>query len=116
MPSPPDLLARLPLFRDLSPSDLEEIAATSQLQSFARDEHIFDIGEPGRSLFIITDGLVQVDHPHRDGHFELAQFGPGDFFGEMALLDDSPRSATARALGDVQALVLDRVQFRELIS
>jgi diguanylate cyclase (GGDEF)-like protein len=116
MPSPLDLLARVPLFRDLSPDDLAEIAATSSVQSFARDEHIFDIGEPGRSLFIITDGLVQVHHPHRDGQFELAQFGPGDFFGEMALLDDAPRSATARALGEVEALVLDKVQFRKLLG
>jgi len=64
---------------------------------------------------VLTAGTVQVLHPNRAAHFQLARFGPGEFFGEMALLDDAPRSATAKALSEVEALVLDKVAFHELV-
>lgn len=116
MPSLPEVLAQVPLFQELSPDDLDEIAGAAQPESYAEGEHVFHIGEPGRSLFIVTEGTVQVHHPNREGHFELAQFGPGDFFGEMALLNDAPRSATARALTPVEALVVDKVDFRRILA
>jgi diguanylate cyclase (GGDEF)-like protein len=116
MPSTLELLARVPMFADLDADDLRDIAETTRLESFSEGENIFEIGEPGRSLFILTEGAVQVRHPGPDSHFELAEFGPGDFFGEMALLNDSPRSATVRALGPVEALVLDKVDFRRLVE
>ena len=104
------------MFIELDSDDLRDIAETAHVESFSEGEHIFEIGEPGRSLFILTEGAVQVHHPNRGGRFELARFGPGDFFGEMALLNDSPRSASVRALGDVEALVLDKVDFRRLVT
>lgn len=116
MPSPPELLAQVPMFVELDPDDLREIAETAHLRKFEEGQAIFHIGEPGRSMFIVTDGSVQIHHPNRASHFELAQFGPGDFFGEMALLNDSPRSATARALGPVEALVVDKLDFRRIVA
>jgi diguanylate cyclase (GGDEF)-like protein len=115
MASPPDLLARVPLFEDLATEELQWIASAAQTRTFAEGEHLFEIGEPGRSLFIITAGTVQVLHPNRADHFLLARVGPGEFIGEMALLDDSPRSATAKALCEVEALVLDKVDFHKLV-
>lgn len=116
MSSHAELLARVPLFAELDAEDLREIGESAHAETFVEGDHVFHIGEPGRSLFIVTDGMVQIHHPDRDRHFELAQFGPGDFFGEMALLNDAPRSATARALTDVRALVLDKVDFRRIVT
>ena len=116
MQSPLELLSRVPMFVELDSDELRDIAETAHVESFSEGEHIFEIGEPGRSLFILTEGTVQVHHPKAGSRFELARFGPGDFFGEMALLNDSPRSATVRALGAVEALVLDKVDFRRLVT
>ncbi len=115
MSSPPDLLARVPLFAALGPDDLARIARVTHLRTFAEGEDIFEIGEPGRCLYILTAGAVQVLHPNRPATLQLARIGPGEFIGEMALLNDSPRSATARAAGRVEALVLDKVDFRQLV-
>ncbi|MEQ1856292.1 MAG: GGDEF domain-containing protein [Longimicrobiales bacterium] len=115
MASSPDLLARVPLFEDFQPQELEWIAAAAHLRTFAEGELLFEIGEPGRSLYVLTAGTVQVLHPNRAANLQLARVGPGEFIGEMALLDDSPRSATAKALCEVEALVLDKVDFHELV-
>lgn len=116
MASSPELLAGVPLFADLSRVELEWIAEAAQLRTFAEGECLFEIGEPGRSLFIVTAGTVQVMHPDRAGAFQLARIGPGEFIGEMSLLDDSPRSATARAICEVEALVLDKAHFHALVG
>ena len=115
-PSKAELLRAVPLFAEVDDDDIEELAAAAKARSFAQGAPIFHIGEPGRSLFVVTSGSVQIHHPERDAHFELAQFGPGDFFGEMALLNDAPRSASAHASSDVDALVVDKVDFRRIIT
>jgi diguanylate cyclase (GGDEF)-like protein len=115
MASPPELLARVPLFEDLESAEIQWIADATHTQTFAEGEHLFEIGEPGRSLYVITAGTVQVLHPNRAASFQLARIGPGEFIGEMALLDDAPRSATAKALCEVEALVLDKADFHRLV-
>jgi CRP/FNR family transcriptional regulator len=115
MASSPELLARVPLFEALSPEELRWIAEAAETRTFREAECLFEIGEPGHSLFIVTAGVVQVLHPDRAEGFQLARIGPGEFIGEMSLLDDSPRSATARAICDVEALVLDKADFNRLL-
>lgn len=115
MASPPELLARVPLFEDLEREEIDWIADATHTQTFAEGEHLFEIGEAGRSLYVLTAGTVQVLHPNRASNFQLARIGPGEFIGEMALLDDSPRSATAKALCEVEALVLDKADFHRLV-
>ena len=115
MPSSPELLARVQLFAGLSPDELEWIGEAAQHRTFAEGELLFEIGEPGNSLFVVTAGTVQVLHPHTAATFQLARIGPGEFIGEMSLLDDSPRSATAKAICDVEALVLDKADFHRLV-
>jgi CRP/FNR family cyclic AMP-dependent transcriptional regulator len=115
MASSPELLARVPLFEDFSPEELRWVGEAAQQRTFAEGENLFEIGEPGHSLFIVTAGTVQVLHPHRAAAFQLARIGPGEFIGEMSLLDDSPRSATAKALCEVEALVLDKADFHRLV-
>jgi diguanylate cyclase (GGDEF)-like protein len=115
MASPPELLARVPLFEELGAEDLDWIARATHARAFSEGDHLFEIGEPGRSLFILTAGTVQVLHPNQPDGFHLARMGPGEFLGEMALLDDSPRSATVKAICDVETLVLDKADFHRLV-
>jgi CRP/FNR family cyclic AMP-dependent transcriptional regulator len=115
MASPLELLARVPLFEELGSDDLRWIADFTEVRSYAAGENILEIGEAGRSLFILTSGTVQVLHPLEPESHQLARLGPGDFLGEMALLNDAPRSATVKAAGAVEALVLSRTEFRRLL-
>jgi diguanylate cyclase (GGDEF)-like protein len=110
-----ELLARVPLFHQLAEEDLDRLAQATQRVSFAAGETVVEIGDPGRSLYVIVDGTVRVLYPARSSDFELARLGPGDFFGEMALLNDRPRSATVKAVDRVVALVVDKDDFRGLI-
>jgi diguanylate cyclase (GGDEF)-like protein len=114
MSSTVELLGAVPLFKDLEFDDLERLGSATRVQIFEDGESIVEIGEPGRSLFVVISGQVQVVYPARTSDFELARLGPGEFFGEMALLNDMPRSATVRSLGPVEALVLDKAEFRQL--
>lgn len=111
-----DHLATVPLLRELPRSTLEELAASTQERQYDPGETIVEIGQPGRSLFLVLDGRVQVVFPTRTGDFELASLGPGEFFGEMALLNGMPRSATVRAVDAVRTLVLDKDDFRVTIT
>lgn len=105
----------MPLFSGLDAQDIDQLAEILRVESYGPGEPVVEIGEPGRSLFIVTEGAVQVLYPSRHSAFELARLGPGDFFGEMALLNDKPRSATVRTIGDVGVLKLDKADFRQLI-
>jgi len=109
------LLQRVPLFKDLDPKDLEQLAEALQTQTYPDAADIVEIGEPGHSMFILLGGTVQVLYPARSADFELARLGEGDFFGEMALLNSKPRSATVRATEPVSVLVLERDDFNKII-
>lgn len=110
-----EYLKRVPLLRELDAKDLAKLAGRTREEVFMAGAPIVEIGEPGDCLYIVLDGTVQVVYPVETGEFELARLGPGDFFGEMALLNDRPRSATVRATQPVRALALDKADFREII-
>ena len=110
-----DLLARVPLFQELDPGDLEKIASVLRSESYASEEEIVRIGEAGHSLYVVMEGNVKVVYPSRSADVELARMGPGEFFGEMAILNSKPRSATVKALDDVKVLVLDREEFTRTV-
>ena len=73
---------------------------------------ITQIGEPGDSFFVIIDGMVAVRTPLGAG----SQLRPGDFFGEMSLVDGEPRSATIVATTDLRLLIVDRFHFWRLLD
>lgn len=116
MPTPAESLARVPLLSELGPDELECLAARTRMQTFPSDETVVEMGDPGQSLYIVLDGEVKVVYPSTSGDFELARLGPGDFFGEMALLNEKPRSATVRTLTPVRTLVLEKEDFRHVVS
>lgn len=73
MASKPDFLARVPLFRDFDDGDLARFADASRVRSFAAGENLFEVGDPGSSLYIITKGNVQVLQPSHGSHLPLAR-------------------------------------------
>ena len=105
----------MPLFEGLAPEALTRLGALTRTVSFPAGAKIVEIGESGLSLFVILEGQVRVLYPARSSNFELARLGPGDFFGEMALLNDKPRSATVEAMEDVELLVLEQDDFRDVL-
>jgi len=111
-----DLLSRVPLLQDLGRPELEKLASRTRREHFHSGADVVQIGAPGRSLYLVLDGLVQVIYPSASTDFELARLGAGDFFGEMALLNDKPRSATVRALTPVDLIALDKEDFRRVVS
>ena len=110
-------LARCPLFAGLDGSGLAGLAAEMRARRFRRNEVLFHQGDPGDALFVVTRGAVKISLPNEEGDEAIiATIREGEFFGELALLDGAPRSATATALEPVETLVLPRTRFRELIA
>lgn len=110
-------LQTVPFFHNLQPSKADSLAKRLILRRFGNGQIIFHHGDPGGLLYIITKGKVKITYSTSEG-FEalLAILGVGDFFGELALLDDSPRSATAAAIGVTETLTLHRDDFIRFIS
>lgn len=111
-----ETLAAVPLFSGLTPEEMAEVVPLTEEARFEEGVEIVHMGDPGSSLFVILEGSVEVVLPGRSQDLELARLGAGDFFGEMALLNQEPRSATVRTLTPVRALVLGREEFRSLIQ
>jgi CRP/FNR family transcriptional regulator, cyclic AMP receptor protein len=112
-----EVLARCPLFAKGSRSILESLAGTLRRRRFRRGEVIMHQGDPGDSLHIVAAGAVKILLPSAEGEEAIiATLRPGDFFGELALLDGAPRSATATALEASDTLVLPRPVFMELLD
>ena len=110
-------LAAIPFFGGLEPDALDRLAAGMRSRRFRRGEVIFHIGDPGDALFVIVSGEVKISLPSETGDEAiLATLRPGDVFGELALLDGAPRSASASALTPTETVVLPRERFRELIA
>jgi CRP-like cAMP-binding protein len=105
-------LQRVPLFSGFEEADLRRIVELSRIAEVAAGTTITQIGEPGDSFFVIIDGTVTTRTPIGTG----GQMKPGDFFGEMSLLDGEPRSATVVATTDVRLLVVDRTHFWRLLE
>ncbi len=104
------ILQQVPIFADLSLRELKRLKAIIHLRHYAHGERIFQIGHPGAAMFIIQSGRVNISIPSsaQQEDLVLASLYPGAFMGELALLDDSPRSATAIAMEDTVMLALFR--------
>ena len=110
-------LAAIPFFGGLEPEALDRLAASMRSRRFRRGEVIFHVGDPGDALFVIVSGEVKISLPSETGDEAiLATLRPGDVFGELALLDGAPRSASATALTPTETVILPRDRFRELIA
>jgi CRP/FNR family transcriptional regulator, cyclic AMP receptor protein len=108
-------LATSELFRDLNKRDFRVIDAFVQERRFLAGEVIFDAGDEAQALYVVVSGKVAICLPEHE-KTPLAVLSVGDFFGELGLLDDSPRSAQARALEPVVLIVLSRTDFERLMN
>ena len=112
-----DALAAVPLFAGLDAAGLADLARGMRVRRFRRGETVFHVGDPGDALFIVMAGSIKITLPADTGDEAiLATLRSGDFFGELALLDGAPRSATAVAIEPTETYVLSRDGFRELIA
>jgi CRP-like cAMP-binding protein len=109
-----ELLERVPLFAGLNRRELGRLSIRFYEKAYAADETIFVEGEPGKALFVVLDGRVTIWRAGHAGPEMLASLDPGGYFGELALIDDEPRFASARAEEPSVLLVLYKTEFDHL--
>jgi CRP/FNR family transcriptional regulator len=112
-----DTLARVDLFSSLDKKDLQLLSKSLQERKYSPGTVLIKQGDTGVGLYIIINGHVKTTlakNPDR-AEVDLGTYGPGNVLGEMALLDDLPRSATVTAVDDVAALLLPVWEFRTTI-
>jgi CRP/FNR family transcriptional regulator, cyclic AMP receptor protein len=107
-----DALGRCPFFTGLSRNELLELAKVTEDLEVEEGKALTREGQSGSEFFVIVDGEVSVT---KDGS-EIRTLGPGDFFGEIALLEDTPRTATVIAKTPLRFFVLTRQAFRSLLA
>ncbi len=107
-----EFLSRVPIFANCTPEEVSAIAAVAQESGFQTGQIIVTQGTPGQAFYLVLSGRVEIV---RDGQ-SLGAFGPGDFFGEMSLLDHAPRSATIKALEPTTCLMLSSWDFKALLE
>lgn len=107
-----EFLSRVPIFENCTTADIATISAVAQEHTYEPGQIVVTQGTPGQAFYLITHGRVTIE---RDGSV-LGAFGPGDFFGEMSLLDSAPRSATIRAIEQTRCLMLSSWDFKALLE
>lgn len=107
-----EFMARVPIFASCTAEEIGAIAGVAQESQFAPGQIIVTQGTPGQAFYLVLSGRVEI---LRDG-VSLGAFGPGDFFGEMSLLDQAPRSATIRAIDPTVCLMLSSWDFKALLE
>jgi CRP/FNR family transcriptional regulator len=112
-----ELLGKVPLFEELSPSELERIAAVAVPRSFPKAVRVFHEGDSSDACYIVRSGDLRVTREHSDGRaITLATLGTGDIFGELAMLDGGTRSASVETLNDAELLALPAGDVRRLLT
>ena len=109
-----DLLGAVPLFEDLSPRELDAVQRLLHRRDYVAGESIFVQGEPGLGMYIIVRGVVSIQS--EPSGRELVELTDGDFFGEIALLNEVIRTATARAKTDCTLLSLFQPDLLSLLN
>lgn len=101
-----EVLSTVPLFSQVGRSDLERLARISTERSYSSGTNIVTEGEVGVAMFVISDGSVEVVKNDGGNEVKIDELRRGGFFGDMALFENFPRSATVRATSDVTCLAL----------
>ena len=111
-----DYLCHLPLFAGVERTDVEWLFSMAEEITVPRGQVLMQEGDPGGSLYIVLDGEFEVSKRSGNQNVVIALRGEGEVFGEMSLLDQSPRSATVRAVRDSRMLMIRQEAFQELLS
>jgi CRP/FNR family cyclic AMP-dependent transcriptional regulator len=111
------ILERNRLFRGLSPATIQQVAALAIRRPYEQDTIIFSQGDPGDALYGVVTGKVRISASTREGkEMFLNIMEPGDTFGEIALLDGNPRTATATTTAACELMIIPRAQFLALLQ
>ena len=108
-------LKRVPLFENLSPTDLKQVASLAEEDVFSDGEEMVHEGDVGDVMFIIVSGEVRVCSTRDGQEIEIARRNSGDYVGEMAMISREPRMASLFAVGDVRVLSIDQKSFEGLL-
>lgn len=108
----PDALAHVPLFAPLKEKERAKLAKRFLARTFVAGDEIVSEGNTGTGFYVITAGEVSVVRGGR----EVARLGPGSYFGEIALIDGGPRTATVTATGDLEVVGLTAWDFRNIVE
>jgi CRP/FNR family cyclic AMP-dependent transcriptional regulator len=111
-----EFLRKVRLFSELDDRALREVANAAVEQQWQAGQEILHQGDTGIGAFIIRSGKVEIVREHAGNTEKLRELGPGLFFGEMALLDEFPRSATVRALEPTTCLQITRWHFKGILE
>ena len=111
-----DFLRKVSWFEDLDDKSLQSVVNASVEQSYEAGQDIVREGDSGVGAYIIRSGRAEVLQSQGAQQRRVRELGPGDFFGEMALLDDFPRSSTVRALEPTTCVALTRWHFRGILE
>jgi CRP/FNR family transcriptional regulator len=115
--SPVELLRSVPLFSDLEQGELVRFSRVAVPRSFPAGTRVFHEGDRSDACYIVRSGSFRVTREHSDGRaITLASLGPGDIFGELAMLDGEVRSASVEALTDGELLALPGGEVRALLA
>ena len=104
------------LFAGLTPLELKIVDGFLHERRYLPDEIVFDEGEEGQALYLIMSGRVVINKLHQGSNQVVAELEPGSFFGDLALLDNSPRNAQARAVEPCEMAVFFRADFLGLLE
>jgi CRP-like cAMP-binding protein len=112
-----ELLRHVPVFADLAEDDLGRVAEVAVRRRFQAREVVFREGDESNTCYVVRTGQARAVRAHGDGRsITLANFGPGDIFGELAMFDDERRSATVETLQDTDAIAILGGDMRRLLS
>jgi len=109
-----DVMSHIPMFENLTSSELKEVARLTHEREYKKDEHVFKKLAPAEGMYFIIKGDVEIKDPDSDTVF--ANLSDGDFFGELALLDEEPRSASAVAKSPSKLVGFFRTDLLTLMS
>jgi CRP-like cAMP-binding protein len=112
------ILKKIPLFSELNAEQHEAIINNIQLQYYPKDYDLFKQGEEGSAMYIVKNGAVQIyrQDPINGLSENLSEIRNDNFFGEMALIPNKPRNASAKTLEDTELFVLKKTDFLKLLS
>jgi CRP/FNR family transcriptional regulator, cyclic AMP receptor protein len=112
-----ELLRRVPLFEQLAPGELDPIARVAVPRSYPSGVRVFHEGDSSDACYIVRSGDLRVTREHPDGRaIALATLGPGDIFGELAMLDGGTRSASVETLSECELLALPAPDMRRVVA
>jgi CRP/FNR family cyclic AMP-dependent transcriptional regulator len=111
-----ELIRNIRLFKELDDNELEEFLKIAEEKKFAKGEVIIEEGTPGKALFIIKNGTVEVTKVDGALESELVKLFAGEHFGEMSLVENARTSARVKAYSDVVCLVIPKNEFQKIMD